>query len=116
MGFEDCGCREKPGASALSVSHFSREEAAGRRVQALVFGTRRQTSCRSASGRTCAMKDRVYLITSGDLRLAANQHCWPAQKDLESRLAAAMSALGCELVRAFPVDSAKGHGFISSQR
>jgi hypothetical protein len=59
---------------------------------------------------------QAYLITSGDLRLAANQTCWPAQRDLEARLTAAFAAEGIELVRAFPVDDAEGHGFISSQR
>ena len=58
----------------------------------------------------------VYLVTSGDLRLAANQVCWPAQKDLEDRLQAAVEAQGYKLVRAFPVDPVTGHGFISSQR
>lgn len=28
----------------------------------------------------------VILVTSGDLRLSANQTCWPAQKELEARL------------------------------
>jgi len=58
----------------------------------------------------------VYLVTSGDLRLAANQVCWPAQQDLEARLTAALAAQGYTLVRAFPVDPVTGHGFISSQR
>ncbi len=30
--------------------------------------------------------DEIYLITSGDLRLSANQVCWPAQEDVERRL------------------------------
>jgi hypothetical protein len=60
--------------------------------------------------------NQVYLITSGDLRLAANQTCWPAQEDLEKKLTAVFAARGIELVRAFPVNEAEGHGFISSQR
>jgi hypothetical protein len=28
----------------------------------------------------------IYLVTNGDLRLSANQTCWPAQKELEERL------------------------------
>ncbi len=33
-------------------------------------------------------RGEVYLVTSGDLRLSANQACWPAQQDLEERLTA----------------------------
>ena len=58
----------------------------------------------------------VYLVTSGDLRLSANQVCWPAQRDLEATLTSAFARAGYKLVRAFPVDEAAGHGFISSQR
>jgi hypothetical protein len=38
--------------------------------------------------------DEVLLVTSGDLRLAANQACWPAQKDMEEKLTAAFAAKG----------------------
>jgi hypothetical protein len=58
----------------------------------------------------------VYLVTSGDLRLAANQTCWPAQADLEQRLTRVLADMGVTLQRAFPVDAALKHGFISSQR
>lgn len=58
----------------------------------------------------------VVLITSGDLRQPANQVCWPAQQDLERRLTQAFRDEGIAVNRAFPVDAAKGHGFISSQR
>lgn len=58
----------------------------------------------------------VYLVTSGDLRLAANQTCWPAQKQLEDTLSAVFAIKGYKLVRAFQVDAAARHGFISSQR
>jgi hypothetical protein len=60
--------------------------------------------------------ETIYLVTSGDLRLSANRVCWPAQQDLEARLTAAFAANGYTLTRAFPVDPATGHGFISSQR
>jgi L-fucose isomerase-like protein len=60
--------------------------------------------------------DEIVLITSGDLRLGANQVCWPAQQDLEQRLTAAFAEQGFRLVRAFEVDQEQGHGFISSQR
>jgi hypothetical protein len=59
---------------------------------------------------------KVVLITSGDLRPSANQVCWPAQEDLERRLTESFRAEGVSVERAFPVDAAKGHGFISSQR
>lgn len=58
----------------------------------------------------------VVLVTSGDLRQSANQVCWPAQRELEERLTGAFRAAGVEVRRAFPVDPAKGHGFIASQR
>lgn len=58
----------------------------------------------------------VYLITSGDLRLAANVTCWPAQRDVEAALTAALKREGVELRRAFPVNPVVGHGFVTSQR
>src|ERR1700722_12546759 len=59
---------------------------------------------------------KVILITSGDLRQSANQVCWPAQEELERRLTQAFREEGVSVQRAFPVDAAKGHGFISNQR
>jgi hypothetical protein len=44
--------------------------------------------------------DEVLLITSGDLRLAANQECWPAQRDMEAKLTAAFAQKGFKLLRA----------------
>ncbi len=61
------------------------------------------------------MKEAV-LITSGDLRLSANQVCWPAQEELESKVTKCFANQGVTLRRAFSVDPAQGHGFISSQR
>src|SRR5450756_1497611 len=58
----------------------------------------------------------VFLVTSGDLRLAANQVCWAAQKDLEERLTSAFADQGFHLVRAHAYDPVEKHGFISSQR
>ncbi len=58
----------------------------------------------------------AYLVTSGDLRQSANEVCWPAQSQLETALTKAFADAGCELVRAFPYDTEKKHGFISSQR
>ena len=58
----------------------------------------------------------IQLIASGDLRLSANQTCWPAQHAMESALAAAVAAEGRELVRAHPYKEDEKHGFIASQR
>ena len=58
----------------------------------------------------------LHLVASGDLRLAANQTCWAAQKDMEDRLAAALKTEGWNLRRAHPYDRVKKHGFIDSQK
>ena len=60
--------------------------------------------------------NEVLLVTSGDLRLSANQVCWPAQRDMEQTLAAAFERKGFKLVRAHAYDEKLKHGFISSQR
>jgi hypothetical protein len=61
-------------------------------------------------------KKQIVLVASGDLRLSANQVCWPAQNAMEHVLAAAVAAQGFELVRAHPFDASTGHGFIASQK
>jgi hypothetical protein len=60
--------------------------------------------------------DEVLLITSGDLRLAANQVCWPAQRAMEEKLTAAFAQKGIRLLRAHAYSETEKHGFISSQR
>jgi hypothetical protein len=60
--------------------------------------------------------DRAVLVASGDLRLSANQMCWPAQEAVERRLTSAFEAEGVRLERAHPFDPDEGHGFLSSQR
>ena len=60
--------------------------------------------------------DEILLVTSGDLRVAANQVCWPAQRDIEEKLTAAFAQKGLKLVRAHAYDEKLKHGFISSQR
>ena len=37
-----------------------------------------------------AGKKEVILVASGDLRLSANRNCWPAQKEMEPQLTAAI--------------------------
>ncbi|NUP74897.1 MAG: fucose isomerase [Sinomonas sp.] len=69
-----------------------------------------------APARPEAKPRTIYTVTSGDLRLSANTKCWPTQEKLESDFAAAVEQLGYTVERAHGVDSAKGHGFIDSQR
>ncbi len=60
--------------------------------------------------------NEAILIASGDLRLAANQQCWPAQHDMEQRVIQAFAAEGITVKRGHPYDPHEQHGFISSQR
>ncbi|HVU28276.1 MAG TPA: fucose isomerase [Verrucomicrobiae bacterium] len=59
---------------------------------------------------------QVYLVCSGDLRLSANQQCWPEQSKMETALGKALKAEGWIVVRAHPYDQQKKHGFIDSQK
>jgi hypothetical protein len=61
-------------------------------------------------------KNQVLLVASGDLRLSANQKCWPAQLAMEQALSRAVADAGFELVRAHPLKPDEGHGFIGSQK
>lgn len=63
-----------------------------------------------------AAADTVYLVTSGDLRAAANTTCWPTQQQLEADLTAAVQTFGRRVQRGHEVDPGLGHGFITSQR
>jgi hypothetical protein len=58
----------------------------------------------------------VYLVSSGDLRLSANQRCWPEQAKMEAVLSKALRSEGWKVVRAHPFDKKKQHGFIDSQK
>ncbi len=58
----------------------------------------------------------VFLVASGDLRLSANQTCWPAQSAMEGQIAAAFAAEGVTIKRAHPYDETLKHGFIWNQR
>ncbi|MBL9136525.1 MAG: fucose isomerase [Verrucomicrobiales bacterium] len=58
----------------------------------------------------------IVLIANGDLRLSANQKCWPAQAAMESALVKALRAEGARVVRGHPMDKSKKHGFIDSQK
>ncbi len=61
-------------------------------------------------------KKQVLLVANGDLRLSANQRCWPAQKEMEDQLGRAVAAAGYELQRAHPYKPKEKHGFIGSQK
>ena len=62
------------------------------------------------------MHSAVYLVANGDLRLSANQKCWPEQAKMEAALQKALATEGCEVKRAHAFDEAKQHGFIDSQK
>ena len=61
-------------------------------------------------------KNQVLLVANGDLRLSANQRCWPAQEEMELALTAAVKNAGYELVRAHAYKPEEQHGFIGSQK
>ena len=66
---------------------------------------------------TTALKPKhLYLLSSGDLRLSANQKCWPEQAKMEQVLSRAVKAEGWKVERAHPYDPQKQHGFIDSQK
>ena len=62
------------------------------------------------------MPEPVILIANGDLRLAANQKCWPAQARAEEAVTDAIRREGREVRRGHSFDAVKQHGFIDSQR
>src|SRR5215471_18789249 len=59
---------------------------------------------------------KVWLVANGDLRLSANQKCWPEQAKMEAVLAKALKNEGWSVVRAHGFDKTKKHGFIDSQK
>ena len=58
----------------------------------------------------------AYLIANGDLRLSANQKCWPEQAKMETVLARTLKTEGWTVVRGHTFDKQKRHGFIDSQK
>jgi hypothetical protein len=62
------------------------------------------------------MPEPVILVASGDLRLSANQVCWPAQQEVEEKVMEAIRRMGRAVRRGHPYDPEKGHGFIDSQK
>lgn len=65
--------------------------------------------------KTSSKSSTVSLVASGDLRLSANQKCWPEQARMEATLTRAIEAEGWVVERAHPFDAERGHGFIDSQ-
>src|SRR4029077_16544023 len=62
------------------------------------------------------MAEPVIVIANGDLRLAANQKCWPAQARAEEAVMDAIRHEGFEVKRGHAYDPVKQHGFIDSQK
>jgi L-fucose isomerase-like protein len=62
------------------------------------------------------MSANVFLVANGDLRLSANQQCWPTQERVEGAVMSAVRKLGGEVRRGHEFDPQKGHGFIDSQK
>lgn len=80
--------------------------------------TKRPRQTRS-SKKSAAFPKTVTLIANGDLRLSANQNCWPAQQEMEAQLAAAIAKASdgqTKLVRAHDEDPETQQGFIGSQK
>ena len=69
-----------------------------------------------APSRPKVKKNQILLVASGDLRLSANQKCWPAQRRWRRRWRGAVADAGYELVRAHPYKADEQHGFIGSQK
>ena len=62
------------------------------------------------------MPENVVIIANGDLRLSANQKCWPAQAQAEEIVMNAIRREGRDVIRGHQCDPEKGHGFIDSQK
>lgn len=63
-----------------------------------------------------AAENEIYLVASGDLRLSANQICWPAQADMEKKIQDTFAAESLVVKRAHSYDENLKHGFIWNQR
>ena len=62
------------------------------------------------------MKPPAYLVASGDLRLSANQVCWPAQEAMEKQIVAAFEREGCKSCAPTPTTRTKTRLHLVSQR
>ena len=68
------------------------------------------------SSQSIANLNEIFLLASGDLRLSANQTCWPAQLEMEQQITQVLAAEGWTVKRAHPYDDELKHGFIWNQR
>ncbi|MCH8541818.1 MAG: fucose isomerase [Opitutales bacterium] len=71
---------------------------------------------KSAARKKAAKNKKILLVSNGDLRLSANQVCWPNQAETEEKLKIVLADFGYDLVRAHPYKEDEGHGFIGSQK
>jgi hypothetical protein len=71
---------------------------------------------KSKKGSKAPKVKTVLLVANGDLRLSANQKCWPEQSKMEAKLTEVVASLGAKLVRAHGFKPEAGHGFIGSQK
>ena len=62
------------------------------------------------------MEQSIILVANGDLRLSANQKCWPAQERAERAVMRAIEEAGRQVRRGHAYDPQKQHGFIDSQK
>lgn len=62
------------------------------------------------------MKQPMFLIANGDLRLSANQQTWAAQQRAEEAVIEAVVRCGGMVQRAHAYDPVQQHGFITSQK
>ncbi len=60
--------------------------------------------------------NEAVLIANGDLRLSANQVCWPAQAAMEKAVVEAFAREGITVKRGHEYDPELKHGFIWNQR
>src|SRR5664279_5018704 len=58
----------------------------------------------------------AILVSSGDLRLSANQTCWAAQAEMERQVVEAFAREGVTVKRGHAYDPELKHGFIWNQR
>src|SRR5882672_10180376 len=73
-------------------------------------------SFRAAFFKEAFMSAPVFVIANGDLRLSANQKCWPTQERVENAVMQAIRSFGRDVRRGHEFDPVKGHGFIDSQK
>jgi len=65
--------------------------------------------------RTSLPNNSAVLVASGDLRLSANQMCWPVQAEMEAQIEKAFVKEGITIYRGHAYNPEEKHGFISTQ-